>query len=132
KNNTRCFFFQAEDGIRDRNVTGVQTCALPICKLESIRFVDSLEGCSKGIFITFEQGIGVRFLFFKGRIKTRDVYTASHELHLHRDEAYFIAVDFPDKTSNLLYQSVMEANEKEKENMAQIADNILEKLLMEK
>src|SRR5699024_12131474 len=26
-----CFFFQAEDGIRDRNVTGVQTCALPIC-----------------------------------------------------------------------------------------------------
>src|SRR5207249_7015463 len=27
-----CFFFQAEDGIRDRNVTGVQTCALPICK----------------------------------------------------------------------------------------------------
>src|SRR5207249_6578138 len=25
------FFFEAEDGIRDRNVTGVQTCALPIC-----------------------------------------------------------------------------------------------------
>src|SRR5699024_11851576 len=24
-------FFQAEDGIRDRIVTGVQTCALPIC-----------------------------------------------------------------------------------------------------
>src|SRR5699024_4330818 len=27
------FLFQAEDGIRDRNVTGVQTCALPICCL---------------------------------------------------------------------------------------------------
>src|SRR5438445_9503988 len=26
------FFFQAEDGIRDIGVTGVQTCALPICK----------------------------------------------------------------------------------------------------
>src|SRR5690606_41159333 len=25
-----CFFFQAEDGIRDFHVTGVQTCALPI------------------------------------------------------------------------------------------------------
>src|SRR5260370_18352503 len=25
------FFFQAEDGIRDSSVTGVQTCALPIC-----------------------------------------------------------------------------------------------------
>src|SRR5690348_11661451 len=27
---TQCFFFQAEDGIRDGRVTGVQTCALPI------------------------------------------------------------------------------------------------------
>ena len=26
------FFFQAEDGIRDYKVTGVQTCALPISK----------------------------------------------------------------------------------------------------
>src|SRR5699024_11696335 len=25
------YFYQAEDGIRYRNVTGVQTCALPIC-----------------------------------------------------------------------------------------------------
>src|SRR2546429_4634681 len=34
-NKSRCkpcfFFFQAEDGIRDVAVTGVQTCALPIC-----------------------------------------------------------------------------------------------------
>src|SRR2546430_8439810 len=29
----RSFFFQAEDGIRDLTVTGVQTCALPICTL---------------------------------------------------------------------------------------------------
>src|SRR5260221_8255904 len=29
----RSFFFQAEDGIRDHCVTGVQTCALPICLL---------------------------------------------------------------------------------------------------
>src|SRR5256885_2930722 len=28
---SRLFFFQAEDGIRDYKVTGVQTCALPIC-----------------------------------------------------------------------------------------------------
>src|SRR5258708_32414606 len=28
------FFFQAEDGIRDDLVTGVQTCALPICSVE--------------------------------------------------------------------------------------------------
>src|SRR5699024_11923545 len=30
---TLFFFCQAEDGIRDRNVTGVQTCALPISLL---------------------------------------------------------------------------------------------------
>src|SRR5205807_7116035 len=29
----RCFLFQAEDGIRAYKVTGVQTCALPICLL---------------------------------------------------------------------------------------------------
>src|SRR5205823_10843502 len=31
------FFFQAEDGIRDKLVTGVQTCALPICERERER-----------------------------------------------------------------------------------------------
>src|SRR2546430_12017687 len=30
------FFFQAEDGIRDLTVTGVQTCALPILRLEML------------------------------------------------------------------------------------------------
>src|SRR5699024_11263180 len=35
------FFFQAEDGIRDRNVTGVQTCALPISYLTDVGFGDS-------------------------------------------------------------------------------------------
>src|SRR5437763_16734413 len=32
------FFFQAEDGIRDTSVTGVQTCALPICRRERHAF----------------------------------------------------------------------------------------------
>src|SRR2546429_5721774 len=31
------FFFQAEDGIRDVAVTGVQTCALPISPLTQVR-----------------------------------------------------------------------------------------------
>src|SRR5690606_40297591 len=30
------FFFQAEDGIRDFHVTGVQTCALPISKRQKL------------------------------------------------------------------------------------------------
>src|SRR5256885_7508475 len=31
------FFFQAEDGIRDYKVTGVQTCALPISSAAELR-----------------------------------------------------------------------------------------------
>src|SRR6266498_3315755 len=34
------FFFQAEDGIRDADVTGVQTCALPISVLEAEEAAD--------------------------------------------------------------------------------------------
>ena len=37
-----CFFFQAEDGIRDIGVTGVQTCALPI-----YRPISLLQTCYK-------------------------------------------------------------------------------------
>src|SRR5256884_5860409 len=34
--NTLCFFFQAEDGIRDVAVTGVQTCALPLLGFDKL------------------------------------------------------------------------------------------------
>src|SRR5436309_11743645 len=37
------FFFQAEDGIRDFHVTGVQTCALPISSLRRERASDRRE-----------------------------------------------------------------------------------------
>src|SRR2546425_11177976 len=43
------FFFQAEDGIRDKLVTGVQTCALPIFSklvVERIRPQSLLRTCS--------------------------------------------------------------------------------------
>src|SRR6266566_8723724 len=36
KNKYFFFFFQAEDGIRDYKVTGVQTCALPISLVEEL------------------------------------------------------------------------------------------------
>src|SRR5690625_6273443 len=38
------FFFQAEDGIRDGHVTGVQTCALPISTVGiPFYFADGIE-----------------------------------------------------------------------------------------
>src|SRR5256885_7527347 len=43
------FFFQAEDGIRDYKVTGVQTCALPIYPekvlMDSVRSGHFLQNC---------------------------------------------------------------------------------------
>src|SRR5256885_5250462 len=39
------FFFQAEDGIRDYKVTGVQTCALPICHLAGDATLRDLAAC---------------------------------------------------------------------------------------
>src|SRR2546426_12162220 len=44
------FFFQAEDGIRDYKVTGVQTCALPICAARPIilAIIDGITSMSGG------------------------------------------------------------------------------------
>src|SRR2546422_7429501 len=39
------FFFQAEDGIRDVAVTGVQTCALPICGSRAARWLLAPPSC---------------------------------------------------------------------------------------
>src|SRR5690348_17372538 len=57
------FFFQAEDGIRDGRVTGVQTCALPILTVKS----DDVAGRTKVYEAivrgedTFEAGIPESF-----------------------------------------------------------------------
>src|SRR3712207_8938988 len=46
------FFFQAEDGIRDIGVTGVQTCALPI----SARGVGTLLQAPDDVALAIEHG----------------------------------------------------------------------------
>src|SRR5690606_40346008 len=35
--------FQAEDGIRDFHVTGVQTCALPIFRRDEILYIEAMQ-----------------------------------------------------------------------------------------
>src|SRR2546430_12107846 len=53
------FFFQAEDGIRDLTVTGVQTCALPIL-LGNYRGIFSCRGIHHSFFSIFRKGVGMR------------------------------------------------------------------------
>src|SRR5690606_40766146 len=68
------FFFQAEDGIRDFHVTGVQTCALPIsfadvevhsfAVLERTDSADALwERCTRAMtpIVMMKQSLGDRF-----------------------------------------------------------------------
>src|SRR5690625_7437585 len=66
------FFFQAEDGIRDGHVTGVQTCALPILMLIVYGIT---EGSEKGwfnleILVTLTIGVCLLILFITYERKT--------------------------------------------------------------
>src|SRR5437762_7881175 len=62
------FFFQAEDGIRDTSVTGVQTCALPISQLKRVeRGFENLLFNSRWLMAPFYFGLVVSLavLLFK-------------------------------------------------------------------
>src|SRR2546422_1470119 len=81
------FFFQAEDGIRDVAVTGVQTCALPICEgllLEVSGQRLSLHAESKEIIFPPGAGglptikIGV---LYKGRLEGNAAVDGRQTLH---------------------------------------------------
>src|SRR5690348_17478729 len=51
------FFFQAEDGIRDGRVTGVQTCALPISAVVERRQVVLEGGEVRSVVVHRHQGV---------------------------------------------------------------------------
>src|SRR2546429_2314724 len=61
------FFFQAEDGIRDVAVTGVQTCALPI--LVQLYFSARSQSCGSGAMSpSIEKTPSVIISFFPGKL----------------------------------------------------------------
>ena len=54
-----CFFFQAEDGIRDRLVTGVQTCALPILQQGNEQVAAGYVLYGSSTMLVYSSGNGV-------------------------------------------------------------------------
>src|SRR5207249_7830880 len=71
-------FFQAEDGIRDRNVTGVQTCALPISVLvatafPSILLHDAFNSRQAYAYTAEIAGFGERWPGSPGHRKTENI-----------------------------------------------------------
>ena len=69
------FFFQAEDGIRDYDVTGVQTCALPISggsdKTGTSMRGDLDGGARKAILVTESTGFKGHKLVYKNSKRYR-------------------------------------------------------------
>src|SRR2546430_4165728 len=79
------FFFQAEDGIRDLTVTGVQTCALPI--YERFPLCRHAGSCSHSFaaFLakrTIREDLAAKFAVFAGRIRNSNLPSAA----AHRSE----------------------------------------------
>src|SRR5699024_12040939 len=83
------FFFQAEDGIRDRNVTGVQTCALPILY--------------KGMKAAAKEAFGNDSLTGR-KIAVQGVGNVAYTLcgHLHKEGAKLVVTDINKKLFNAL------------------------------
>src|SRR5699024_11466545 len=72
-------FFQAEDGIRDRNVTGVQTCALPIYRTATATAPKEGIVSMKRTANTYHQAAQSAP---KGKWRTLDVAPASKNRHI--------------------------------------------------
>ena len=100
------FFFQAEDGIRDYDVTGVQTCALPISKsaskLSLIQNIDKkipLDEIINSKGVEFSQLLfELESIVFSGTKLNIDYYIndildEDHQLDLHD---YFIGANNED------------------------------------
>ena len=95
------FFFQAEDGIRDYDVTGVQTCALPIwavvagendirvvIKAELAQFVDDTSGVVVDLLddVAVEACLGLAF-----EVLRRGQQRVGHSMG-HVDEEWVVLV----------------------------------------
>src|SRR2546422_4319925 len=87
------FFFQAEDGIRDVAVTGVQTCALPIFRIPLNMFVavTGVSGSGKSTL--------VHEILYSGLLKSKGAATDSVGRHRGIDGAELIdAVELVDQS----------------------------------
>src|SRR3989475_4468680 len=72
------FFFQAEDGIRDLTVTGVQTCALPISLQQAFAELGAAQCgyCTPGILLTAQALLADRPSPTRQEIKRSEEHTS--------------------------------------------------------
>src|SRR2546422_636916 len=94
------FFFQAEDGIRDVAVTGVQTCALPICR--------------EGIKECYEKG--------RGRITIRARAVIEEKESTGKHQIVVAEIPYQVNKSNLIAQIAELVNAKKLEGISDLRD----------
>src|SRR3712207_336964 len=103
-----CVFFQAEDGIRDIGVTGVQTCALPISR--------TLSGGMKRRLIL------ARALMHRPRLLILDEPTAGVDVELRLELWHYVQRINADGTTILLTTHYLEEAEQLCDEIAFIND----------
>src|SRR2546423_15001460 len=72
------FFFQAEDGIRDKLVTGVQTCALPI--YPSMKYCRTMAAAAAAAGVAIVRQYFMEGWYPSGRPVLADAMTPSAEI----------------------------------------------------
>src|SRR5207245_5873944 len=90
------FFFQAEDGIRDATVTGVQTCALPIFTVTAAanrKNYDSTTSAAATPTITIGSVAGTDTASFSETYDSKHVGTRSEERRVGKECRYGWAAD---------------------------------------
>src|SRR3712207_7636089 len=82
------FFFQAEDGIRDIGVTGVQTCALPIYgsfeRVATMSFYGHLEAGDRERFLAEARRVAPELLVVDAALRP-DVEPRSEERRVGKE-----------------------------------------------
>src|SRR5699024_11574848 len=115
------FVFQAEDGIRDRNVTGVQTCALPILLYAAVRNILHKKGKSVEILANYEPSLHYVSEWWKqlyGESEGKDqkgIFPASVDL---TTDLHSIG-QFIQDGNRILYETVMNVEESKEEIIIQ-------------
>lgn len=96
--------------------------------LRRIQFVEEIEEYPKGMIISTlpeEEP----FLFFKGSVKSRNIYTAYHEFQLYSEEAIYINFNFPLAHKNRLYYLLLREERANAKRDQAIASHLLGHLL---
>src|SRR5215510_14289117 len=108
------FFFQAEDGIRDGHVTGVQTCALPILPVLVVQHMDPRHKSMLAGLLARRCRLRVKQAVNDEDIQGGTIYIAQPDMHLIVRAGRLVLTDtkhvhFSRPSIDLLFHSVADA-----------------------